>query len=67
VIGGRGRFFVCADRSGSYSLEIDAATGRLILMRAPGFMGSESRPFHYVTGIPERRYSFGLRQRKPLI
>jgi hypothetical protein len=42
---------------------IDAAPGNLILMRAPGFMGSQARPFHYVTEIPETRYSFGLRQK----
>jgi hypothetical protein len=63
VIGGQGRFFVCTDRSGRDSIEIDAAPGNLILMRAPGFMGSQARPFHYVTEIPETRYSFGLRQK----
>ena len=62
VIGGRGRFFVCADRSGRGAVEVDAAPGHLILMRAPGFMGETARPFHYVTEIYQRRYSFGLRQ-----
>ncbi len=64
VIGGQGRFFVCADRAGNGSVEIDALPGALILMRAPGFMGSQARPFHYLKDIPETRYSFGLRQRR---
>jgi hypothetical protein len=62
VIGGHGRFFVCADRSGREAVEIDAAPGNLILMRAPGFLGEDRRPFHYVSEISLKRYSFGLRQ-----
>jgi hypothetical protein len=64
VIGGRGRFFVCADRSGRDSVEIPADPGRMILMRAPGFQGSSRRPFHYVTDVTEERFTFGLRQRR---
>ena len=65
VIGGKGRFFICSDRAGNDSREIDASEGNLILMRAPGFYGSENdRPFHYVTDIKERRYSFGVRQKR---
>jgi hypothetical protein len=64
VIAGRGRFFICSDRSAANSVEIDATPGNVILMRAPGFMGLQDRPFHYITGIKEMRYSFGLRQRK---
>jgi len=62
IIGGKGRFFVCADRSGREAVEIDAAPGNLILMRAPGFLGGNLRPFHFVSEISRRRYSFGLRQ-----
>lgn len=63
VIGGRGRFYVCSDRSGRDAREIDAAAGNVILMRAPGLFGPEdSRPFHYVADIKETRYSLGLRQ-----
>jgi hypothetical protein len=62
AIGGRGRFYVCADRSGKAAVEIDAAPGNVILMRAPGFLNANLRPFHYVTGITEVRYSFGMRQ-----
>ncbi len=65
VIGGRGRFYVCSDRSGNDSIEIDASPGNVIFMRAPGFLGSEdNRPFHYVTDIREPRYTFGLRQKR---
>ena len=62
-IGGRGRFFICSDRSGSDVREIDTSPGNVVLMRAPGFFGSKNRPFHYVTEIHETRYTFGLRQR----
>ena len=62
AIGGRGRFFICADRAGNEAVEIDASPGNVILMRAPGFMGANLRPFHFVTEITGTRYSFGLRQ-----
>jgi len=62
IIAGSGRFYVCADRSGRDSVEIEANPGNAILMRAPGFLGSDFRPFHYVADIKDRRYSFGLRQ-----
>ena len=64
VIAGRGRFYVCADRMGNNPHEIDASPGRVIMLRAPGFRGSDSQPFHYVTDIPETRYTFGLRQKQ---
>jgi hypothetical protein len=65
VIGGRGRFYVCSDRSGRDAKELDASPGNVVLMRAPGLFGVEdNRPFHYVAGIEERRYTFGLRQKK---
>jgi hypothetical protein len=64
VIGGRGRFYICSDRSGKDAIEIDASPGNVILMRAPGLFGAEdNRPFHYVTEIEETRYTFGLRQK----
>ena len=64
VLGGRGSFYVCSDRSGNDSKEIDASPGNVIFMRAPGFLGFEDeRPFHYVTEIEETRYTFGLRQK----
>jgi hypothetical protein len=67
IIGGRGRFYVCSDRSGRNAKEIDASPGNVILMRAPGLFGPEdNRPFHFVTDIKETRYTFGLRQKKGL-
>jgi hypothetical protein len=65
VIGGKGRFYVCSDRSGRDAKEVDASPGNVILMRAPGLFGAEdNRPFHYLTEIEETRYTFGLRQKK---
>src|SRR5215218_2661941 len=65
VIGGQGSFYVCSDRSGKDSIEIDASPGNVILMRAPGFLGCEDeRPCHYVTDVRESRYTFGLRQKR---
>jgi hypothetical protein len=66
VIGGRGRFYVCSDRSGKDSKEIHASPGHVILLRAPGFIGSRDRPFHYVTDIQETRYTFALRQEQQM-
>jgi hypothetical protein len=63
MIGGRGRFYLCADRSGRAARELEASPGRVVLMRAPGFSGSAERPFHFVTDIQEPRYTFGLRQK----
>jgi hypothetical protein len=65
VIAGQGRFFICADRSGSGAVEIAATPGNLILMRAPGFLGEVARPFHFISEIGGTRYSFGLRQLRP--
>ena len=64
TIEGQGKFYVCADRSGRDARAIDATPGTVILMRAPGFLGSKHRPFHYVADITETRYSFGLRQKR---
>jgi hypothetical protein len=64
VIGGKGKFFVCAERSGSEAIEIPHRPGSVIFLKAPGFMGSDERPFHFVTDIEETRYTFGLRQMK---
>ena len=64
VLAGRGRFGVCADRSGNCAREIHNAPGELILIRAPGFLGSGARPFHFVGNITEARYVFGLRHER---
>lgn len=65
AVGGRGRFYVCSDRSGRDAKEVDASPGNVIFMRAPGLFGAEdNRPFHYVEEIEETRYTFGLRQKR---
>lgn len=61
VLGGRGRYFVCADRRGGNRQEIDSGAGRAILMPGPGYAGRSDRPFHMVGDITRLRYSVGLR------
>ena len=65
VLEGKGRFYVCDDRSGRGAREIPHAAGDVVLMRAPGFQGSDLRPFHFVRDIQSSRYVFGLRQERP--
>lgn len=62
-ISGQAKFYRCADRQGTNSIEVDSTPGHVIFLRAPGLMGLSDRPFHYVTDIQTTRYSFGLRQR----
>lgn len=64
VLEGEGRFYVCDDRAGHGAREIGHAAGDVVLMRAPGFLGSETRPFHFVRDIRSPRYVFGLRQER---
>lgn len=56
------RFCVCRDRQGSNPIELDASPGTVILLRAPGFLHSDARPFHFLTDIQGPRISLGLRQ-----
>jgi hypothetical protein len=67
IIKGKGRFFVCSDREGHNAIEINSEPGNLIILRAPGFLGTKLRPFHYVTDINETRYTFGLRQKNIIV
>lgn len=62
VLEGKGRFYVCDDRSGDGARQIPHGAGDVILMRAPGFQGSSERPFHFVRAIESPRTVFGLRQ-----
>ncbi len=64
VLAGRGRFAVCADRNGKNAREIANAPGDVILIRAPGFLASSARPFHFVRDIVESRYVVGLRHER---
>lgn len=62
ILGGKGKFFLCKDRSGQDAQEVDASAGRVIFLRCPGFKGINKRPFHFLTDIEETRYSFIVRQ-----
>ena len=64
VLEGRGRFGVCEDRSGRGARIIAHEPGDVVLTRAPGFRGSDHRPFHFLDRITERRYVFGLRHER---
>jgi hypothetical protein len=66
VLEGRGRFFVCRDRDGRDAVDLPNAPGDLILLRAPGLMGADVRPFHGVADIAEQRTTFALRQQQGL-
>ena len=64
VLEGKGRFTVCDDRAGNGAREIPHVAGDVVLMRAPGFQGSDERPFHFVRDIQSPRTVFGLRQER---
>jgi hypothetical protein len=51
VLEGSGRFFVCRDREGWDAVDLPNAPNDLILLRAPGLMGADVRPFHGVADI----------------
>jgi hypothetical protein len=61
-IGGQGKFYLCDDRLGSNAKTIDSSPGNVIFLKAPGFMNSLERPFHYVNDIQTTKFTFGLRQ-----
>ena len=64
VLEGRGRFGICEDRSGRGARIVAHEPGDVVLTRAPGFRGSDYRPFHFLDRITERRYVFGLRHER---
>jgi hypothetical protein len=64
VLEGKARFFVCRDRDGRDAVDLPNAPGDLILLRAPGLMGADVRPFHGVADIAEQRTTFALRQQQ---
>lgn len=61
VFSGQGDFALCDDRSGHNARHLPAGPGDLLLMRAPGFAGNMSRPFHQLTNVREDRVILGLR------
>lgn len=64
VLEGRGSFFLCNDRKGRGAREVPHDPGDVIITRAPGFLDSDARPFHFVRNITETRYVFGLRHER---
>jgi dihydroneopterin aldolase len=63
VLTGQARFALCDDRSGANPRDLDTSPGNVIIIRAPGFMGTTVRPMHFLSDVTERRIVFGLRQR----
>ena len=62
-LSGNCRFCLCDDREGSNPIHLDTTPGNVILLRAPGFMGADVRPFHFVEKIEGPRHTIGLRQK----
>ena len=58
---GSAKFYICEDINGKNTIELDAAPGNLILLRAPGFYDLLKRPYHFATDIVGERYLFSLR------
>ena len=62
ILKGESKFALCDDRSAANPYYLDTTPGNVIIMRGPGFRGSDFRPFHFVTDIASDRIVFGLRQ-----
>ena len=62
ILKGKADFALCDDRAGSSPRYLDIARGNVILLRGPGFLGRQYRPFHTITNVTEERLVFGLRQ-----
>ena len=65
VLEGQAEFYVCNNREGNGSLKLDSSPGGLILLRAARKESEQRfRPFHYIPGVREERYSIIFRQRE---
>lgn len=62
ILTGKAKFALCKNREGDEPQYLDTSPGNVIIMRAPGFLGSDYRPFHFLSDVTERRIVFGLRQ-----
>lgn len=62
ILEGRSRFALCEDRQGNNPYDLDTTPGNIIFMRSTGYRGSDVRPFHFVSDIPEKRIIVGIRQ-----
>lgn len=65
VITGKARLALCDNREGANPRDLATTPGNVILLRSPGFMNSDFRPFHFVSDVEERRIIFGLRHQLP--
>lgn len=63
VVAGDGEFRLHDDRDGTNPRAVFATPGHLILMKAPGFRGTEHGPFHSIANIVRGRLILGIRQR----
>lgn len=52
------------DWAESDNREIDNAPGTVAVLRGPGFLDSDKRPFHTITETGAPRLGFGLRQQR---
>jgi hypothetical protein len=59
---GSGRFSVYPDLGKEANLQLEIVPGSILLLRAPGFAGTEDCPVHGVDQIVGDRYLLGLRQ-----
>lgn len=62
ILAGKGNFWLCDDRKGTNAKMLCTMPGNVIVMRAPGFLGSDFRPFHSISDITERRIVCAMRQ-----
>jgi len=63
VLKGKGKFALCGDRSGSNPRYLETMPGNVILLSAPGFMGTSFQPMHFLKDIEKERIIFSLRQK----
>lgn len=62
VVSGDGEFCLHDDRDGTNPREVFAPPGFVILMKAPGFRGTERGPFHSISNVARGRLILGIRQ-----
>jgi len=64
VLEGNASLNVCRDRDKRDSMQLSAAPGSLVLLRAARKPEEQKyRPFHYIDGVKEERYSLIFRQK----
>jgi len=63
ILKGAAKYALLDNRSGANPRSLDTSPGNVIILRGPGFLGSDYQPFHTVCDITEERIVFGIRQR----